>query len=249
MSENKSNILQQAIALRKKLGEDTTAPIDIFSLVHNIPDLTIVVYPMGNNISGMCIKANFGSIIAINSGMSMGRQRFSLAHELYHLYYDEANLKTICFQKIGVGSITEKRADEFASLFLMPVTDNIDNTKDSTHTISIKQIVSLEQKYGLSRQATLYRLTSEGLMTMKEANRYRQNVIDSALRYGYTADLYKPTPKEHQYGTYGHYIRQANNLLEQEIISDSKYEELMLSAFRPDLVYGNSDIEEGELND
>lgn len=249
MSENRSNIFQQAIALRKKLGEDTTSPIDIFSLAHNIPDLTLVVYPMGNNISGMCIKADFGSIIAINSSMSIGRQRFSLAHEMYHLYYDEVNLKTICFQKIGTGNLIEKSADEFASLFLMPLIDIIDNSNDFPHTISIEQIVTLEQKYGLSRQAVLYRLTYEGLMTINEANCYRQNVIDSALRYGYTADLYKPTPKEHQYGTYGHYIRQANNLLNQEIISDSKYEELMLSAFRPDLVYGDNDIEEGELND
>jgi len=60
--------------------------------------------------------------------------------------------------------------------------------------------------------------------------------------------LYKPLPKNKQYKTYGYYIQQAKKLLEKDLISMGKYEQLLLSAFRPDLVYGD-DLEGSELND
>lgn len=75
---------------------------------------------MGDHISGMCIKNDGNPVIAINSAMSVGRQRFSMAHELYHLYYDENKQSTVCAIKIGTGNDTEKAADQFASYFLMP---------------------------------------------------------------------------------------------------------------------------------
>lgn len=41
---------------------------------------------MSKNVSGICYKSV--RLIAINSSLSYGRVRFTLAHELYHLYYD-----------------------------------------------------------------------------------------------------------------------------------------------------------------
>jgi hypothetical protein len=41
---------------------------------------------------------------------------------------------------------------------------------------------------------------------------------------------------------------QAKKLFEKDLISTGKYEQLLLSAFRPDLVYGD-ELEGGELND
>jgi hypothetical protein len=87
---DKLTLCTKALSLRKELGEDTTSPIDIFSLAHSIPQLTLVFYPMGEHLSGLCIKNDGYPVIAINSSMSVGRQRFSMAHELYHLYYDES---------------------------------------------------------------------------------------------------------------------------------------------------------------
>ena len=83
-----NEIDSMAVNLRKELGEDSMSPVDIFTIAKTMPELTTVLYPLGNNISGMCIKGNGASLIAINSGMSLGRQRFSMAHEFYHLHYD-----------------------------------------------------------------------------------------------------------------------------------------------------------------
>ena len=89
MMADKLDINTKAQSLRKELGEDLESAIDIFSLAHTIPQLTLIYYPMGERISGMCIKNQGYPIIGINSAMSLGRQRFSLAHELYHLFIED----------------------------------------------------------------------------------------------------------------------------------------------------------------
>ena len=76
----------------------------------------------------------------------------------------------------------------------------------------------------------------------------KQNVALSAVNLGYQDTLYRPMPKEKQYGTYGYYIQQVDQAMELGLISNGKYEELLLEAFREDLVYGD-EIERGEVFD
>lgn len=251
MTIDKLDLLIKSQELRKKLGEDNESPMDIFALVSSIEKLTIVRYPMGKNLSGMCIKLGTGNVIAINSEMTLGRQRFSLAHELYHLYFDK-NMTAICFATIGSGNDTEKSADLFASYFLMPPSSL--NTKIVTlkaktgKRISLNDVVRLEQYYLVSRQAMLTRLISDGELTAVQSESMKNNVIRSAESLGYSSDLYKSLPADNQYRTYGYLIEQANDALNKELISDGKYEEILLQAFRADLVYGDAD-EGGEVLD
>ena len=53
-----ADLMTKAERLRKRLGEDNNSPVDIFSLAQEIEKLTIVYYPMGNKLSGMCIKGS-----------------------------------------------------------------------------------------------------------------------------------------------------------------------------------------------
>ena len=96
-----------AVELRRDWDLNPYSPIDLFSIVlSKLPDLTILFYPMSDNTSGMCIKNIDGinvnelkemgdskvksskdMFICINSNMSKGRQRFTLAHELYNLLF------------------------------------------------------------------------------------------------------------------------------------------------------------------
>ena len=117
---DKMDLSNKASNLRKKLGEDALSPIDIFKSVQAIDKLTLVFYSLGKNISGVCYKGKASHVIAINAEMSVGRQRFSLAHELYHLYFDEENKNTISLITIGKGDESERKADQFASYFLIP---------------------------------------------------------------------------------------------------------------------------------
>lgn len=249
---DKMDLWKKAVNLRKQLGEDATSPIDIFTLAFSIDYLSIVYYPMGDHLSGMCIKDGKNRVIAINSSMTLGRQRFSMAHELYHLFYDEEQLTAICAKQIGAGSAKEEEADQFASYLLMPpdaLSDLIGQIKDNgKNRLSVKEIVRIEQHFQISRQAVLHRLIEEKELTHQEADFMRQNVTLSAINLGYSNTLYKPMPKEKQYGTYGYYIQQADKAMEQGLISGGKYEELLLAAFRDDLVYGD-DFEGGEVLD
>ena len=75
---DKFDLWKKVISLREEFGVDTKSPIDIFALLYKINYLTIVFYPMGDKLSGMCIRDQLNKVIAINSTMSIGRQRFSI---------------------------------------------------------------------------------------------------------------------------------------------------------------------------
>jgi Zn-dependent peptidase ImmA (M78 family) len=248
---DKMDLWKKAANLRKQLGADATSPMDIFSLAHSIDRLSTVFYPMGEHLSGMCVKGGSNAVIAINSTMSVGRQRFSMAHEFFHLYYDE-QLTSICAKKIGTGKEKENQADQFATYLLMPpdaLADMIKRIKkNEMDRLSVKNTVRLEQHFGVSRQAILFRLIEENEITPQEAGPMRQGVIWSAVCLGYDDTLYKPLPAEKQYMTYGFYVQQADEAFKKGLISSGKYEELLLSAYRSDLVYGDEALG-GELFD
>lgn len=249
-----ADIMTRSIQLRLRLGEDANSPIDVFAIAQSIEHLTIVYYPMGNNLSGICLKNSTGNnVIAINSSMTLGRQRFSLAHELYHLYFDE-NMTAVCAQKIGAGNEIEKEADLFASHFLMPAAalhTKVEEMqkKNKGQNLSIRDVVRLEQFFQVSHQATVIRLKRDHLLSSVVAeSMMMKSVRRLAESMGFSTELYKPLPTEKQYMTYGNYIVQAGEVLQKELVSDGKYEELLLSAFRSDLVYGDNE-EGGEVID
>jgi Zn-dependent peptidase ImmA (M78 family) len=251
MTMNDLNIWKRAERIRKLLGEDSSSPIDLFALTNSINGLSIVNYPMGENISGMCVKGKHSNVFAINSLMTLGRQRFTLAHELFHLYYDNEPSTSICLKNIGAGNEKEIQADQFASYLIMPplaLTEMIQKLKESSSgVITLNEVVFLEQYYQISRQAVLYRLIQERELSHQDAEKMRQNIIQSAINLGYDDTLYKPSPLNKRYRTYGHYIKLAEKVLEKGLVSRGKYEELLLEAFRSDLVYGE-DIDEEILD-
>lgn len=245
------DILLKSQELRQKLGEDTVSPTDIFALVTAIDRLTLVRYPMSDNLSGMCIKTKDSCVIAINSRMSLGRQRFSLAHELYHLYYDES-MTAICLTAMDTGSDVERAADMFAAFFLIPpasLRNKIHSMKEEgIPSIGLNEAIQLEQYYGVSHQAMLNQLISMGEITASKASEMKSGVIRAAESRGFSTDLYKMLPQEKQYQTNGYLIEQASEALNRNLISDGKYEEILLQAFRSDLVFGEDD-EGGEAFD
>ncbi len=242
-----TDLMTKAEIIRKKMGEDCNSPIDILSLVQNMDNLTLVYYPMGSNISGICIKNKDGNCtIAINSLMTLGRQRFSLAHELYHYYFDE-NMVNICSKKIGTGEENERKADIFASYLLMPRTalyEKIVSLKnDISSKLTLEDVIRIEQYFKVSHQTALYQLLNCRFITKREFELYMNiKVRREAELLGFNSDLYKPTSEDKQYCTYGKYLNLAKQMLDKELISNGKYEELLLDAFRSDLVYG---LEEG----
>ena len=106
---------------RREFGIGTDPPIDMFSLAANSENLTFVYYPMGERISGMCIRDGSNIVIGVNSETTYGRQRFTIAHELYHIYFHDNFKSLVCSKGLErVKDPMETEADMFASYFLAP---------------------------------------------------------------------------------------------------------------------------------
>lgn len=243
---SKIEINAMAIELRRTLGVEEGSPIDIFGLASQIEGLSVVLYPMGENISGICIKNPNANLIAINSSMSYGRERFSLAHELYHLFYDKDSSSSVSAMHMPQRDVKEKIADEFASFFLMPynsLRNLVKNKKGSN--ITDQDVIVWEQYFGISHKAMLLRLLEDGFIDERQYESFSENVIRKAKLLGFDDKLYVPTKCE---TTLGNYIQQVTKLNEKNMISSGKYEELLLDAFRSDIVYGE-DEDYLEIND
>lgn len=246
----KIDLINKATDLRKRLGETESSPIDIMALAHTIDNLTLIFYPLGKNVSGVCYKGTDSNVIAINSEMSLGRQCFSLAHEFYHLYFDE-QVSAVSMKQIGKGDINEKKADQFASYFLIPnssLYSFIRKCKENNpdNKLKINDIIKMEQYYGVSHQAMLYRLVEEEEIILEEKIQMSSNVIKTASKLGYDTELYSSSSEKKKMLVLGYYINEAEELLYEDYISQGKYEELLLNAFREDIVYG---FEEEEFLD
>lgn len=240
-----------ALRTRKMWNEDIYSPIDIFAAVNGWKDkkITLVRYPMSSRISGMCTREEEDIIICINSATSYGRQRFTLAHELYHVLYEENMQRVICDMNVGGDKTeSEKEADGFAGYLLMPY-DALFEFEQDRSKWNLEKIIDAEQFFQISHQAMLHRLVYDHLLSSAEVEPYKTiKVSAEAAKMGYGKDLYFPTDKRKQYFTTGEYIRKVEKLAEQGLISDGKKDELLLEAYRADIVY-NYDEEETDLND
>ncbi len=240
---SKMELSNKASYIRKKLGEDEYSPIDIFQLAQSIEKLTLILYPFGKNISGICYRGAESNVIMINSDMSIGRQRFSLAHELYHLYFDDENTSKVSMTQIGNGDENEKNADQFASYLLVPPSslyDMLQNYKSKNGKIhlNVEDVIKIEQYYGVSHKAMLYRLYNDGVIHSSQMSAMETGIISLAARLGYDTTLYRSSTEDKKMIVLGYYIALSEKLLEKEYISQGKYEELLLDAFRDDIVYG-----------
>lgn len=231
---NDVELFNLAIQLRNTFGEDYYSPVDVFGLVSLQRNMTIVTLQMPDYMSGMCVKSDGEIIIAINTAMSLGRQRFTLAHELYHAYYDESLMSYVCMKEIeNRRSESEKEADKFASFFLAPLLnlDRFQNSKASG-IWDIQSIVTAEQFYGISHQAMLVRLVGENRIKQHEYEEYRNiSVMKVAEKMGFPLDLYRNTLRSRQYSCSGSYLRKIREAYDRGLIGDGKKTELLMDGF------------------
>ncbi len=216
------------------------SPLDIFASVSGWKEMkiTIVYYPLSSRVSGMCTKVNSHIVICINSGTSYGRQRFTLAHELYHIIYEDNLQRVICDMKLGDDkSDSEKEADMFASYLLVPY-DALHQYAERKNVWELEDVIEAEQFFQISHKAMLLRLFTENHISREKFEECQKvRVTREAIKLGYSGELYKPACETKNYFTTGEYVRKVELLSEKELISNGKREEMLLDAFRADIVY------------
>ena len=235
---NKQIAIARAIKARLQFNLGTTSNIDIFEKFKNEKNFTIVFMPFDDSVDGFSHKKKNHYIIVINSNNSNNRNNFTCAHELYHLLYEYNGDEYIMTEN------SEEMANYFASYFLVPE-DALylylqEQQLISKSKLTLSDIVNIEDYFKVSRIAILIRLRDEGLISQREFDLYNKNILSSVRRYGGNIEnhLDHETPIK---CTIGEYNSLAKKLLENNKISNGKYEEYMIDAFNFKDIFGDSE--------
>jgi len=204
-----------------------TEAINLKSLLRKLNILTIYK-PLSDTFNGMSLQTSKGAkFILINSNKPKGRQHFTIAHELYHLYFDIDPIPHICSEENGGKTQIEKNADSFASALLMPYEGLINciPKEELSSNISLATIIKTEQYFSVSRTALLYRLKKKSIISKNEFESFSTvSPQESAKQFGYDISLYKKGNENLVIGDYGVLARKLYDLGK---ISEGHYRELL----------------------
>lgn len=225
----------EANKVRRMLGYDNRQPIAVTNALLNCPEYTLIRMVFTADISGMSILEADSKIIAVNTAMSLGRQRFSAAHELYHIEVERICTGTICTSGYDdKKSESEMEADRFASYFLMPY-DGLEWYIGQQHVKrwNEEQVFLLSQYYRMSFMAVIVRLYQEKRISQNEYEMLKCIDVQSALKTISVAEpeLYQPSEGLRQYMVDGQYIQLMELLKETEALSESRYGQFAREAF------------------
>lgn len=225
-----SVILQKkANQFRERNGISGGEAIRLKSLLLKLNVFTLF-RPLTEAFSGMSLKVNDNALfILVNSNHSIGRQHFTIAHELYHLFVQDKFEIHQC--KTGLFDPKKKEeynADYFASCLLMPesgIQELIPDEELYKKKISLQTVIRLEQYFSVSHSSMLVRLKMLGLSDAKAFDYFKTfKATETAQQFGYQTSLYKEGNHDVIVGDYG---EKAKRLFDIEKISEGHYMELM----------------------
>lgn len=225
-----------AIRLRERWNVDFHIPIDIFSLVlEKINNLTLMWYDMDESISGCCSKNNKDNLILINSNHTKGRQNFTLAHEVYHLLFDD---EKGYFCSVNLNNKNEIKANNFASYLLLPSCGLEKYIEmNNIEKWDMNNIIKCEQIFQISHHAMLVRLKKEKYITEKEFEEFKKDVKINAIDLGFDTILYEKSPNNKKFYTIGELIPLIKKSYLNDKISKGLMEEILIKNYRSDIVY------------
>lgn len=235
---------KEASRFRTEQGLNNNEPIRLKSLLQKANVISVFA-PLTESFSGMALRAiqntNTHRFVLINSNQSLGKQHFTICHELYHLFIQPDFDSQICFVgKFDKSADTfEYNADVFASFLLLPtegILENIPNEEITRKKISLRTVLFIENLYSCSRRALLFRLKKLKLITSNEYESFTTNIKRGAVENGYPTSLYEPGNESLVIGDYG---TLAKGLFDREKISQNHYYTLL----------ADMGIDTGKIND
>lgn len=227
-----------AMKLRSTLQLSLTEPINVKTVLRLLGVITSY-RPLSDTLYGLSLKSvdSRYRFMLVNSNSTIGRQHFTVAHELYHLYFDEEPQPHFC--KEGQIDGSEKSANMFARAFLMPqagVMKAVPDEELASGKVSLTTVLNLESLFGVSHMAMLIRLKELKLISSSVFDKYQAvRVTYEATLRGLSTDLYQSGNEGLIIGDFG---AKARELFEKDKISEGHYVELLNK-----IGYG---IEEGE---
>ena len=210
-----------------ELNFSKNEPVSIKTVLRKLNILTIF-RPLSENVWGVSLitpdkKHKF---ILVNSNISIGAQNYTVAHELFHLYFDENPKPHLCGHEHN--EPTERSANIFASVFLLPkegILKNISHEEIINKKVKIDTCLRLEQLYEVSHKTFILRLKELNIISSSCFEKLQNLSIkkEASLR-GYDDSLYSRGNENLIIGDFGSKARQ---LYEMEKISEGHYLELL----------------------
>lgn len=121
----------------------------------------VVAKPLADALSGAILELDDGPVIAVNEGQAVGRQRFTIAHELgHHLlrhhdrFHVDLSAHAEAGEPPGYNWLHERQANEFAAELLMPA------AMVRREVAEAKSPRALARRFRVSPMAMSYRLVN-----------------------------------------------------------------------------------------
>lgn len=218
---------------RRRLNLGSDPVMDMKALVETQGVLVYSTPVEDGSLSGCFALINGDAWMLVNTAQTVGRQRFTIAHEYCHSLVDR-NLKfVVCTREKPPH---EKFADAFAAAFLMPADATLSFfSREEGRTITAERVVDYCYAFGVSYQAAVYRLGGLQIVSPKHQRAlFGESPLRLASAMGY--DL-RDTSSPFFFGdcecavsadTFPRAYRSAAlQAFEQELISESKLAELL----------------------
>ena len=155
---NEDDIVVAATKLRKdfNIGFDP-----IYNIVELLEESGIKVYAVDTDpsFSGMSAKVNDNLMVIVYNNtdkLPLVRKRFTLLHELAHLYLD--------LSEFGEKE-SEKLCDQFAGEFLLPSVKLKEYFRGKRETIFISELENIKRYFGISLPAIMYRAKTNKIIS------------------------------------------------------------------------------------
>lgn len=163
--------------------DDDPLPPNFESLVEDLSGISIALEPMEEQVAGLFACLDDQAIALVDSSVPVGRQRFTVAHELCHFLLKDHD-RLIVDERLTGRSVAERRANAFAAHFLMP--------SESVHRYlrgreaDGEVIIELVYTFGVSLQALLWHLFNLDLLSKNRKRQFEEVGLKSlSVRYGY----------------------------------------------------------------
>ena len=223
---------RKAYESRRTLGLDNDSPVNFNFLKERLNRLTNVEYPLSKGFCGLIYKIDTDSaVIIINSNLTLGKQNFTFAHEIYHLHYSTEETKICTFNESFMHRKKDEEevlADIFASYFLMPRFAFLDFFhKECNDEVSIESVIKLENYFRVNRFTVVSRLQFECGLTNQEAKKLMAIDKEKIVALGYSFELYEKKASSAIPSVNGYYNILCEKLLTENKITENKYKEII----------------------
>jgi Zn-dependent peptidase ImmA (M78 family) len=211
-----------AIALRKQwqLGLD---PLDNLIEIAEQHGVKIAMVELPQGVFGcQCLasvkrgqaRKHVATIVLNSAHQSGARQRFTLAHELAHLYLDANTLDE---------KQLEKAADRWAAAFLMPRASLLGITGEHRNAMSLPELIDIKAMFRVSVPALITRLSQLEVLPKKQIGYFWAIATNNGWKDGSS-----PEPRALPvYGVNQRLQRLALRALAENLITESRAAELL----------------------